>query len=471
MSARTLQATRHALAGRPAWLVGGAVRDELLGRPTEDLDVVLDGDIERAARTIARAAAPAAAFPLSEEFGAWRVVSRDGAWQVDLEPLHGASIEDDLALRDLTINAIAQPLAGGAPIDPLNGIDDLARRVLRAAGANAFAADPLRVLRLVRLACELEMQVEPATFEQARAAAGGLAAVSPERIFVELRRIIASDHAVEGLRMLERLGAESAVLPELAQLRGVEQSRFHHLDVYEHTLAVIDAVIDLDRGRAELAERFPAAGDAAVRALMAEPLADSMTRGEALRWGALLHDIAKPQTAGEAVPGRVTFMGHDERGAEMSRRMLTRLRASERTRGHVAALVRHHLRLGFLVHEPQPLSRRTVYRYLHAVTPVEADVTLLTVCDRLATRGENAEAAIDAQLELAGVMLDEALRWRAAGPPRPPLRGDELVLELGIEPGPAVGRLLELLVEADWAGEIRDREQAVMLARTMLATL
>ncbi len=169
---------RAALAGRPAWLVGGAVRDRALRRPTEDLDVVIDGDPGDAARALARAAPRAAAFALSEEFGAWRVVARDGAWQVDVERLRGGSLEDDLALRDFTVNAIAEPLetagtGGREPIDPLGGLEDLARRRLRATGPRAFADDPLRVLRLVRLAVELDLEPEPATLRDARRPGAG----------------------------------------------------------------------------------------------------------------------------------------------------------------------------------------------------------------------------------------------------------------------------------------------------------
>ncbi len=166
-----------------------------------------------------------------------------------------------------------------------------------------------------------------------------------------------------------------------------------------------------------------------------------MTRAEALRWGALLHDAAKPLTRGvRPADGRVTFIGHDAKGAELARTVLARLRASERLRAHVAALVRNHLRLGFLVHEPQPLARRTVYTYLRACDPVEVDVTLLSVADRLATRGDGAQQAIDAHLHVARGMLRDALSWRAQGPPRPLLRGDELAADLGIPAGPASWR-------------------------------
>jgi len=143
-----------------------------------------------------------------------------------------------------------------------------------------------------------------------------------------------------------------------------------------------------------------------------------------------------------------------------------RLRTSERFARFLAGLTRHHLVLGFLVHE-RPLDRRAVYRYLKRTSPVEVEVTLLSCADRLATRGRNAERAIDAHLELAKELMPAALEWRRTGSPRLPVRGDELAAELGIEPGPELGRLLADLEEAVYAGEVADRAQAVELARRL----
>ena len=162
----------------------------------------------------------------------------------------------------------------------------------------------------------------------------------------------------------------------------------------------------------------------------------------------------------------MTFMGHDRLGGEMVRQVCRRLRASERLGRFLEAVTRHHLVLGFLVHE-RPLDRRAVYRYLKRTSPVEVEVTLLSCADRLATRGENAERAIDAHVELAKELMPAALEWRRAGPPRLPLRGDELARELGIEPGPELGRLLAELREAAYAGEIAGRDDAVELARRL----
>jgi poly(A) polymerase len=466
-----LEVVRAALLDTPAWLVGGAVRDEMLGRPTADVDVVVDGDPAEAARAVARAGGRAACFALSEDFGSWRVVARDRSWQVDVEPLRGATLDEDLALRDFTVNAIAQKIAGGPPIDPLGGLADLSARRLRMAGPRAFVEDPLRVLRLVRVAVELGLEPESATMRAAAAEASALREVSAERVFVELRRTIAAPRARRGLEMMSELGAAAVVLPELEALRGVEQNRFHHLDVYGHTLEVFDRTVELTGGAGRMPRQMEEtieAERAAVVALLSAPLADEMTRGEALRWGALLHDAAKPLTR-EVRPldGRVTFLGHDVRGAELTRAVLERLRASERLRAHVSALVRHHLRLGFLVHEPQPLSRRTVFAYLRACSPVAVDVTLLSMADRLATRGDRAQEAIDAHMRLADGLLEDALRWHEQGPPRPLLRGDELAGELAIPAGPRIGELLERLAEAQYAGEIATRAQALAYAHEL----
>jgi len=468
-----LEAARRALGGERAWLVGGAVRDRLLGRPCSDYDIVVAGDPERAAAAVAQAAGRAVSFALSKEFGSWRVAARDGSWQLDVDPLRAPTLEEDLGLRDFTVNAIAEPLAGGEPIDPFGGAGDLRAGRLRAVGPGSFALDPLRVLRLVRIACELGLEADGQTLHLARERAPGLGAVSGERVFVELRRIIATPSARDGIELAGSVGALAVVLPELERLKGVEQSRFHHADVYGHTLEVLEGTVELSApGGPRLAGASPAVGPhrLAITAFLAEPLADELTRGEALRWGALLHDAAKPETR-EVRPGdgRVTFMGHDRAGAALAREVLERLRTSERLRRHVAGLVRHHLRLGFLVHEPQPLDRRTVYGYLRACEPVEVDVTLLSVADRLATRGDSSEAAIAAHLELAAQMLDAALRWRAVGPPEALVRGDELARELDVPAGPALGRLLEALSEARYAGEIATRGQAVELARELLA--
>ncbi len=455
-----IQALAGLVSGE-AWLVGGAVRDHLLGRPILDFDVAVQEDPQPLARRLAPLL-QAHPFKLSESFGGWRVVPREGRWQLDLLPLVGEAIECDLAARDLTVNAIARPLRGGELIDPCSGVKDLEAGILRMVSGIAFATDPLRCLRLVRLACELEFAIDPATAASARASARELGRVAAERVFAELKQIVISPRASRGLALMDELELTAAILPELVALQGVEQSRYHHLDVHGHTRAVLERTIALT----EDPEPLFADQAQAVAGVLAEPLADGLTRGQGLRFGALLHDIAKPQTRGVTAGGRVTFMGHDEAGAAVTVALLRRLRASERLAEYVAALVRHHLRLGFLVHE-MPLSRHAIYRYLRACEPVEVDVTLLSIADRLATRGRGSEPAITHHLELARQLLREALAWRRE-PPRPPVRGEELMRELGVRPGPRLGQVLAELEQAAFAGELADREQAIERARSLL---
>jgi putative nucleotidyltransferase with HDIG domain len=450
------------LAGSDAWLVGGAPRDRLLSRPTSDYDVAVTGDPKMLARALGRAAG-GHPFALSEGFGAWRVTAHDHSWQVDVLPLGGGSIVADLARRDLTINALAEPLGGGELVDPFGGRADLEAGRLRMVSAEAFADDPLRTLRVARLACELGFTVDPDTAESARRHAPGLEHVAPERVFAELRRVISSERALDGLELMDSLGVTAVVLPELIGLRGVQQSPHHHLDAHDHTRAVLAETIELERDpSAAFGEHAEA-----IAALLAEPLASELTRGQALRLGALFHDVAKPRTRAVSADGRITFMGHDVAGAQIAAAALGRLRAGERLIEYVAALTRHHLRLGFLV-DQMPLGRRAVYRYMRTCAPVQLDVTVLSVADRLATRGPNTTEAITRHLKLARQLFGEALAWQA-DPPRPPVRGDDLARSLGIDAGPEIGRLLAELEEASFAGEVSGREQALALARELHA--
>jgi poly(A) polymerase len=262
---------------------------------------------------------------------------------------------------------------------------------------------------------------------------------------------------------MDELGITAPVLPEFDALRGVVQNPNHHLDVHGHTIAVLEELLGVE---ADL-ERF--AGDRAeeVEALLDEPLADEMTRRDALRFGALLHDIGKPATRGERA-GYVTFIGHDQAGAEIIAAICRRLRTSRKLSEHIQGLALYHLKLGFLVHD-RPLDRRRIYEYLSATEPVSADVTLLTVADRLAAKGSGPIASpemIEAHVELARDMLAAALDWRS-NPPESPVGGAELSAELGIMPGARIGELLEELRAAAYAGEVTSREQALELARSL----
>jgi len=463
--APAVRAAKRALADRKGvWIVGGAVRDALLGREVTDVDLAVDGDADEVARAVARGA-DGHPFELSGEFATWRVQPREQPWHMDVAALRGGSIEADLAARDFTIDAIALPLAGGELVDPHHGAADLERRLLRAVGERSFADDPLRIIRASRIAAALGLDVDPGTVELARRSAAHAADPAGERQLAELRRIVVGPDPLRGVKLMHELGATAAVLPELEALRGVEQNPYHHLDVHGHTMEVVERVVGLEADLGAVLEE--SAGE--VESLLAEPLADELTRAGGLRLAALFHDLGKPETRSVAENGRILFIGHDEAGARIIRAICARLRASRRLTSYLESLTLNHLRLGFLVHE-RPLSRRQIYDYLVATEPETVDVTLLTVADRLATQGPRTRSeAIDSHLELAREMIAAGIAWRRTGPPAPLVRGDELAAELGIEPGPELGRALGEIEAAQFAGEVTSRDDAIALARRLLS--
>jgi poly(A) polymerase len=461
-AAAVVDLTRRALGeGEGVWIAGGAVRDAALGRPVDDLDLAVAADPSAVAKAIVRHGG-GHAFELSAEFATWRAVAADGSWQVDATALRGPTIEADLGERDFTVGAVAVPLGGGEAIDPHGGLADLERGVLRTVNERSFRADPLRLLRAARLAAELGLEVDPGTAKLARSEASHAADPAGERQLAELRQLVGGPDPLRGMTLLDELGLTAVVLPELEALRGVEQGPNHHLDVYGHTMAVLERTLEVE---ADL-ERFGGERAPELAALLAEPLADEVSRGTALRFGALLHDIGKPATRSER-DGYVTFIGHDRDGAEIVAAICSRLRASRGLARHMQGLTLHHLRLGFMVPEA-PLPPRRIHEYLRATEPVGPDVTLLTVADRLSARGSGplaTDEAIDAHLQLAREMLAAALDWRRDGPPQPLLRGDELAGELGMEEGPELGELLQELEAAQYAGEVSSRGDAVEYLR------
>jgi tRNA nucleotidyltransferase/poly(A) polymerase len=440
---------------RGAWLVGGTVRDLLLDRPSADVDVIVEGDPRAGARRVAGHVG-GAVFALSERHGAWRVIA--GERTIDVARARG-DVVADLGQRDFTINAIAMALDGGEIVDPHGGRDDLDRRVVRAVGDGVFADDGLRLLRLARLAHELAFDIDEATERLARRDAGLATAPAGERTYAEVRRLLAARDPARGMRLLDRLGVADVVLPELAALRGVGQSGYHHLDAHEHTLHVLDSVADV---AAHPGHYLPAHAER-LREALARPVGDGLDGAGALRLAALFHDVAKPRTRLVLDGGRVGFPGHDAEGAAIADDVLARWHAAAAVRRFCRTMVREHLRLGFMVHR-RPLDRREAYRYTLATAPWTRESVVLSLADRLATRGPRSRQR---SLRQHAETADELLRLHAAleeSPPAPLLRGDEIARIAGVE-GAAIAELVAALAEEQAAGSVTTRDEALRFVR------
>lgn len=436
-----------------AWVVGGAVRDALLERPILDLDIVVDGSAETAACAVSNAV-DGAPFQLNDRHGCWRIMA-DGHPQIDVCQLRGTSIDDDLLLRDFTINAIAMRIDDTLTLtDTTGGIAHLDGELLSMVAARAFNDDPLRLLRAVRIAHELDFAIAPDTRAAIHQHAHQAADPSGERIFVELCRLIEQRQARRGLRLLDELGLLDVLLPELAACRGLEQSRFHHLDVFEHTLAVIDNVEDIIAAHAF----WLPTGDATVHEFTPE-------QRRMLLFAAMCHDLAKPATRTIRDDGRVSFVGHDEVGTQIVATLCERWATSARFRTGLQHLVRTHLALGFMLH--RPLDARAIWRFLRHVEPHAAEAIVLSVADRLATAGpDDRREWVRRHLQVARELWHAHWREVRDGRPAPLLDGREIADLIGREPGPIIGELVHALAEAQAVGDVRTVAEARDLVRS-----
>ena len=436
------------VSGESAWFVGGLLRDALSGRAPDDIDVVVRGDAGRLATAVADGLG-GSVFAYSERFSAFRVVTAEG--HVDFAPLRGETLDDDLRARDFTVDAMACDLGGEHLADPLGGANDLATRRLRLCAPDALAADPLRVLRLVRFEKALGMLPEATALDAARAAAPALASVSGERVEQELSATLALPMRVAALYGLDALGALEVVLPELTALKGCVQNPYHHLDVFDHTLEALGylpGIVEQLGGERWLATPG-AAGLPGVTPLV--PLA----------YATLFHDLAKPNVRKVDEQGNVMFWYHDQAGTEIVATIARRLKLSRRFEHYLALLVRQHLRLGFLAREA-PLSRRALARYRRDVEPFVFEAVALSLADRMATRGPKTSlTSIARHFRLARDVWGEV----AKDPVPDVLDGEAVMRLLGLAEGPEVGEALAALREEVEAGDVTTGEQAEAFLR------
>lgn len=462
------------------WLVGGAVRDAILGRELHDIDLAVAGDSEPIGRAVADYLG-GTAVPVE----AWNVTrvalppANAGAasFIIDVSGYSG-SFEDDLGARDFTVNAIALPLRCWdsderieSILDPLNGRADMARRILRATGDDVFWNDPGRMLRGVRLAKSLNFRMTPETAQAIRRDSHLLERVAPERVRDEFMAILAADGARAQLEILDRLSLLCRVIPELEAARNCEQPRSHHYwDVLGHLLHCVEYAEEITAGRRNSAIYTMAPWTAVEDAYFAEIIGDGHNRRTVLKLAALLHDIAKPQTRGPDENGRIRFLGHSDQGAQVVETRLPELRIAKGTTSLVSAMVMHHLRPSQLREGENMPSRRAIYRYYRDVGDAAVDTLYLAMADFLAARGPelSPERWNNYARMIATVLEAGATPQAGVDGPRGLVNGHDLMDTLHMEPGPQMGALLERLREAQAVGEVSNREEALSLAARLL---
>jgi len=429
-------------------LVGGPVRDMLLDRRTHDLDFTTDAPPPEIKRLLDRAGADSI-FAIGEKFGTIGGVFGDTIVEITTyrseryEPgsrkpsvEFGTSLVGDLGRRDFTVNAMAIDVATGELADPFGGRDDLARQEIRAVGdpAERFAEDPLRLLRAVRFVAQLGFAIEPATRRAIEQGAGALAGISRERVAQELSKILVSERAGRALRLLCDLGLMAHVIPDVLEMRGMRQDVYHHKDVFEHTLQVIDQAPN-------------------------RPI---------VRWSALLHDIAKPRTR-SVEHGEVHFFGHERLGEGMARRILAGLKLDTSTIDRVGLLVGLHQRANTYEDD---WTDGAVRRFMREAGDALDDLLDLSAADVTSRRPDRIRAAagrvVALRERIAAVRAREDVAKLAS-----PIDGNELMALAERGPGPWIRPIKERLLAAVLDGELApdDRAGATELARRLLAEL
>ena len=461
---------------RACYVVGGLLRDQLLGRAPRAWNA--DLAVPNGALTLSRelAALLGGAFvPLDEAAGSARVVvkSPDIRVELDISDFRGATIEEDLARRDFTVNAIAvrledwlrEPQRPAPLLDPLDGQGALARRALVACFPRAFEDDPARILRAFRFVAQLAFTLDPSSEPLIRGAVARLPQVSGERLRDELLAIFETDRAAPAVRALNELGVLDALIPELSPGRGLEQGAVHHLDVLGHQL---ETVAQADRFLADFAE-FSAPLREPLARYCAQELVEWRSRKSLIKLSGLLHDVGKPARRTVEADGEIWFFGHEQTGAELAAGVVERLRLSNREADMVCRMVLHHLRPGFLSREPA-LTRRAVYRFFKELGDDGPACLLVWWADRMATRG--AKSRLD-QLDQQRGRLEELLNayfFQAEEVVKPPrfVDGRQLMQAFRLQPGPLIGKLLGAIEEAQAEGRIHTAEEALTLAREQL---
>ncbi|MEB2334994.1 MAG: HD domain-containing protein [Anaerolineaceae bacterium] len=485
---------RDALPDDKIHLVGGAVRDMLLERPSHDLDFAAPSGGIALARRVARAL-DANFMILDEERDTGRVIvidEDDSRIYLDFTTYRsgdpstgsGQTLEDDLRARDFTINAIAYDLRNDALIDPLNGADDIRAKIIRACSPTSLTDDPIRILRGVRLAAAFDFKIDLAARNAMKEAAHLLPNASPERQRDELFKIFEGPKPDSSIRALEMLGVFPHLLPELSAMKGCEQSPPHAYDVWEHTLKVLG---HLEAILAAL-ESGSGGDDPFLNALVSEigkyrerfesHFTESLNMDRSVRaalfFAALFHDVEKPATKSVDEAGRIRFFDHDVQGAKVASMRGHKFNLSNDEIQRVKKIIFNHMRFHFftmqLEKKKQEPSRKAIYRFFRDAGEAGVDLILLGLADLRGTHDHTQTMGNwNAALNIAGIFLESywEKREETVAPPRL-LDGYELMKELNLQAGRVIGQLLEAIREEQAIGNIQTREQALEFCRRWL---
>ncbi len=452
------------------YLVGGYLRDYFLDELPEDIDFITSADPGELAKEVASRWS-GKVFLLNEEERTYRVVINSGGHRhtIDFSPIKGGSVEEDLSCRDFTINAMAvdiDMLVKGELrlprdlIDKNYGWQDLSSGILRECSNESFLMDPVRLVRAMRFRHMLGMEYEERTLNHMKKYASLITKVPGERVTVELMGTLLFPDTSNIFEELESTGLLQYVFPDLTDTVGLEQNAYHHLDVWSHTLLTLEK---LDFLLADPGEVFPSYSER-IKEHMRQILQDLHPRSSFLRLAALYHDAGKVETFSRDASGRVHFYSHQRYSQDAVSNLADRLRLSRKATDYLLDTVGKHMDIGLAV--SGQVSERQLRKTVTRMGNELVDVVLLSVADRYATQGPlSTPQELRGYVEICGRLLDAYFKEKEVAPL---IRGRDLIQELGLPEGPAIGEILKEVRIAQLEGALRNRDDALRFAGDLI---
>lgn len=438
------------------YIVGGTVRDALLGHDPKDYDIMVFEDPEVVAKSLARATGGRMVVIGKGAHCIYRVVSKPHTY--DVAPAAGATVAEDLDSRDFTINAMAYDALQDHVIDPLGGRRDIADGIVRMVTPAAFEQDPLRLLRAFRMAARLHFFIEDRTMGAISANAAAISRTAGERIQEEWMQLLTAENTYPLICQMDAAGLLAALFPELTPLKGCRQNRYHRYDVFDHSLEVFRFIEEtIDRNAP------PVFDETANRAILTDsrhlPL---------IKHAALFHDIGKPGTKSTDKNGVIHFYGHEKTGADMAAAIHRRLRLANRKSKYIERIIQDHMRPLFLftAHRREKLTRRALTRFFRKTTPYTPDLIFFALADMQAK--DNTADRVAAFTDFAaGLLHTYYVDFLPASKKPPFVTGNDLI-HAGLKPSARFAEILERMETERLAGHINTREQALETLKKML---
>ena len=450
---------------QPIYLVGGFLRDLVLGRRREKLD--FDFSVERDAIGFAHAFARAVKggfVILDKEHGCARVVL--GTTTFDFADFRGKDLREDLLHRDFTINALALPLPlkkneAVALYDYCGAQDDVKKKVIRMSSPGSFSEDYLRILRAFSLSAQLGFAIEKKTLSAAKKAKEHLLEVAGERVREELFKILDTHDSIRYITQLDDAGILSYVIPQIELMRSLAQGPYHHLDVWGHSLETL-------RQFERLISGFDKDTQGELCAYLDEDICSGRKRRQLIKLVCLLHDIGKPR-AYEVKEGKTRFHGHERIGRDIADAISDHLKFSTREKFAIDTMIYWHLRPGYLA-DNVTLSERAKFRYFRDAGEEAVSILMLSIADQRATRGPLASRTSREKHEKVSFeLMDEFFQKKKEKKFVRFIDGNDLIRSLKLAPSPLFKKVLDEVEEAQAVGKITNKKEALELARAIAA--